>query len=193
MNSNNLQYDEFISDLKKIITPFIENLCDSHSDYTHIKYLGCGHLRSGHYQQLEENLRLTYKLFFSNGFSKEELISEIGDGHNLSNLIIPCFHNTNKFQINAQNNDDLEQICNQNELNQKVIEKLKKYLIKTTKDQYNAKIMLSEAIPGMNKIFHIWNQYSVNKLELTNVGIAIAHANYRRKTGNTMDLSTWIK
>ena len=62
-----------------------------------------------------------------------------------------------------------------------------------SKPQNEIKTILLDAIPEMEKIFDVWNKSSFNQLELTSVGIAIAHANYRRKTGETMDLSIWIK
>jgi hypothetical protein len=186
-------YEELIAHFKKRIIPFVENLSDSHSDFTHIEYLGCGHVRAGNYGQLEKRLRDTYKAFFSSGFSQDELVAEVGEGHNLAGIIIPCFHDASKLQIGVRDDDVLENIANQNELDQEVKAKLKQFFTKTTKKQNEIKDMLLEAIPDMEKIFDIWNKSSFNQLELTSVGIAIAHANYRRKTGETMDLSIWIK
>jgi hypothetical protein len=186
-------YDELIAHFKKRIVPFVENLSDTHSDFTHIEYLGCGHVRAGNYGQLEQRLRETYKAFFSSGFSEDELKAEIGDSHNLEGIIIPCFHDASKLQFGVRDDSILEHIANQNGLDQTVVAKLKQYFTKTTKNQNEIKSMLLEAIPEMEKIFDIWNKSSFNQLELTSVGIAIAHANYRRRTGETMDLSIWIK
>jgi hypothetical protein len=44
----------------------------------------------------------------------------------------------------------------------------------------------------MGKVFTIWDESRFSKFELSSVGIAIAHANYRRRTGQTLDLSMWI-
>lgn len=186
-------YEELIAHFKKRIIPFVENLSESHSDFTHIEYLGCGHVRAGNYGQLEQRLRETYKAFFSSGFTQEELEAEIGEGHNLTGIIIPCFHDESKMQIGVRDESVLEHIANQNNLDQAIVAKLKQYFTKTTQSQNDIKNMLLEAIPEMEKIFDIWNKSSFNKLELTSVGIAIAHANYRRRTGETMDLSIWIK
>lgn len=186
-------YDELIAHFKKRIVPFVENLSDSHSDYTHLEYLGCGHVRAGNYGQLEQRLRDTYKAFFSSGFTQDELIAEIGEGHNLAGLIIPCFHDPSKLQIGVRDESVLEHISGQNELGQDVITKLKQYFTKTTKNQNDIKTMLIDTIPEMGKIFDTWVKSSFRQFELTSVGIAIAHANYRRRTGDTMDLSIWIK
>ncbi len=186
-------YDELIAHFKKRIVPFVGNLSDSHSDFTHIEYLGCGHVRAGNYGLLEQRLRDTYKAFFSSGFSQEELEVEIGEGLNLAGIIIPCFHDASKLQIGVLDESVLEHVSNQNGLDQEVVAKLKQYFTKTTQSHDDIKNMLLEAIPEMEKIFDIWNKSSFNQLELTSVGIAIAHANYRRRTGEKMDLSIWIK
>jgi hypothetical protein len=59
--------------------------------------------------------------------------------------------------------------------------------------QNDIKNLIIRDIPSMSKVFDSWDSSSLKNLELTGVGIAIAHANYRRKTGDTMDLSIWIK
>lgn len=186
-------YDDLVQHFNKRILPFVEGMSDKHSDYTHIEYLGCGHVRPGNYGQLEKRLRDNYKAYFSKGFSEEELKDEIGEGHNLGGLIIQCFHEPEKFQIGVLDEEVLETIAKQNGLNEDIITKLKQYFNKTTKPQNEVKDMLLESLPKFEKVFDVWNKSSFNQLELTSVGIAIAHANYRRKTGDTMDLSIWIK
>ena len=186
-------YDELIAYFKTKIVPFVENLSDFHSDYTHLEYLGCGHVRAGNYGQLEQRLRNNYKAFFSSGFTQEELTAEIGEGHNLTGLIIPCFHDISKLQIGVLDEMVLEEISEQNNLDQDVVANLKQYFNKTTKDQNEIKGMLIDTIPEMEKMFDVWNKSSFRQFELTSVGIAIAHANYRRRTDETMDLSIWIK
>ena len=58
-------------------------------------------------------------------------------------------------------------------------------------DEVNAYLLSVDL--RMTKIFEVWSSSSFKKMELTSVGIAVAHANYRRKTGITLDLSEWIK
>ncbi|WP_217491265.1 LPO_1073/Vpar_1526 family protein, partial [Vibrio breoganii] len=71
--------------------------------------------------------------------------------------------------------------------------KLKQLFESSTKPANEVKEMLIDAIPEMEKVFEVWAKSSFDQFELTSVGIAIAHANYRRKIGDTMDLSIWIK
>jgi hypothetical protein len=45
----------------------------------------------------------------------------------------------------------------------------------------------------MENVLELWNNSPFKRFELSSVGISIAHANFRRKTGETLDLSIWIK
>lgn len=186
-------YEELLTHFRKRIFPFIEKLSNRNSDYTHLEYLGCGHVRAGSYGQLEENLRKTYKAFFSKGFSEQELKEKMGEEVNLQGLVIPCFHDSEKLQVGVRDDDVLDQISDKNGLNAEEKQKFKQLFESSTKPAKEVKEMLVDAIPEMERIFEVWKSSPFNKFELTSVGIAIANANYRRKIGDTMDLSIWIK
>ena len=44
----------------------------------------------------------------------------------------------------------------------------------------------------LENIIKLWNSTEIKSMELTPVGIAIAIANCKRKTGKSFDLSIWI-
>lgn len=186
-------YEELIAHFNKRVTPFIESLSNKHSDYTHAEYLGCGHVRAGNYGNLGDRLRKTYKAFFSKGFTNKELIEKVGDGLNLQGLVIQCFHDKDKLQIGVLDEDVLETVANKNGLDSDVRQKLKALFESSTKPANEVKDMFIQEVPELQKVFDVWESSPFNKFELTSVGIAIAHANYRRKIGDTMDLSIWIK
>ncbi|EKO3495078.1 hypothetical protein LO872_001742 [Vibrio fluvialis] len=186
-------YEELLAHFRRRIVPFVENLSEKHSDYTHAEYLGCGHVRAGNYGQLEGNLRKTYKAFFSKGFTEEELKEKIGEDVNLQGLIIRCFHDDEKLQIGVRDEKVLDEIAEKNGLSDDIKQKLKQLFESSTKPAKEVKEMLIDAIPEMEKVFEVWAKSPFDQFELTSVGIAIAHANYRRKIGDTMDLSIWIK
>ena len=48
-------------------------------------------------------------------------------------------------------------------------------------------------IPGLPQLMEGWNEAHLGQMRLTSVGIAIAHANIRRRTGVEFDLGIWIK
>lgn len=186
-------YSDLINHIKKRIVPFIENLSEKHSDYTHAEYLGCGHVRAGSYGKLEQHLRDTYKVYFSNGFTKQELDDLIGTEVNQQGLVIRCFHDPEKLQIGVLDDEALGKVANKNGVSEEVITKLKKLFESSTKPAHEVKSILISEVPEFNKVFEVWESSPFDQFELTSVGIAIAHANYRRKIGDTMDLSIWIK
>jgi hypothetical protein len=49
------------------------------------------------------------------------------------------------------------------------------------------------ARPGLQKLFDAWENSQLSKMTLTTVGIAVAHANFRRRTGQQLDLDIWVK
>jgi hypothetical protein len=49
------------------------------------------------------------------------------------------------------------------------------------------------ARPKFERLFQAWDNSPLGSFTLTTVGIAIAHANVRRKINDKSDLSVWIK
>jgi hypothetical protein len=191
--NNIVNLESFKKYLDDIISKFIENFTDERTSYNHIEYLGCGHVRAGDYGQLENNLKTTYKAIFSKGFSKEEFEEKVGDFSTLSNFTMPCLHDKAKFQIRALSDDVLDQEMDKHNLDESLRPKLKQLFNTSTMSNQEVKDYIISINPSMEKIFDVWKNSVFNKLELSSVGIAIAHANYRRKTDATMDLSIWIK
>lgn len=187
------RYTDLINHFIKRIGPFIEGLTSEKTDYNHIEYLGCGHVRAGDYGQLENNLRQNYQVFFSTGFTLEDVENEFGDTTKFNRLLIPCFHDNQKLQLSCYDDANLETMSKERGFSDDEIIKLKNLVERTTMPANKIKELLIQAIPAMTKIFEIWDNSPLKSLELTSVGVAIAHANYRRKTGETMDLSIWIK
>jgi hypothetical protein len=185
-------YHGLIEHLAKRITPFIENLTNGDACYSHIEYLGCGHIRAGNFGALENIFRRAYKGCFSNGFLKETVENELVDFSKFEKMLIPCFHDNNMLQFNFLDDEVLEG-HKEKGLSEDEMGKLRHLFERTTMSQNDIKNLIIRDIPSMSKVFDSWDSSSLKNLELTGVGIAIAHANYRRKTGDTMDLSIWIK
>lgn len=187
-------YNEFKTYLLQYIFPFVDNLIKDNEHYNYLEYLRCGHIRAGNYGKLENNLRETYKGFFAKGFSMEELDETFPkDKPNFQGLIIPCFHDKTKFQIGVFDNETLEKRMIEKGFNPTQTNKTKQFFNKTTMPNNEIKELLINFDSKMEKVFDVWDNSYFNQFELSHVGIAIAHANYRRRTGETMDLSIWIK
>lgn len=187
-----LNYDGFVEYFKKRVVPFVDNLVSSSENYNYIEYLGCGYVRAGSYGELDVKIRDAYKVFFSSGFTEQELKEKIGEGHNIVGLIIKCFHDPEKLQLRVRDDEDLIKVAKKNGLDDETIGKLTQLFEATTKTPAQVREIVVRDISEMQIVFDVWGKSPFKHLELTGVGIAIAHANYRRKIGETMDLSIWL-
>jgi len=57
----------------------------------------------------------------------------------------------------------------------------------------DVKKYMTETRPELNHLFETWQTSFLSHFTLTTVGIAVAQANFRRKTGIKLDLSIWVK
>ncbi len=191
--TNILRLNDFELYLNQILTPFVNGAVEDHEQLKYIEYLGLGYIRAGNWGELEGNWRKTYQAMFSKGFTKEVFEQEIGLTSDYSSFLIPCFHNTSNLQINTMDTETL----NENLLERKVVEdisiKIRNLFEISTMTNQEIKDYLQKVNPSMSKLLRIWSETSFKNLEITSIGIAIAHANYRKQTGQTMDLSIWIK
>lgn len=184
---------DFALYVNNFIAPFIDNLLDDHEHFKYIEYLGCGHIRAGDYGNIQNIYRRTYQALFSKGFTKEEFNNEVIADDSLNQLLIPCLNDPLKLQFKFMDNEVLESEVKKINLSPELIAKIKALFEKSTKSNEEIKDQIVALNPKMSKLFDVWEKSSFKNLELTSVGIAIAHANYRRRTGETMDLSIWIK
>lgn len=189
---NLTDYKGFTNYLERFVFPFVDNVKTEHEHYSYLEYLRCGQIRIGNYGDLENNLRQNYKGIFSKGFTKEEFKAEFGEDTQLQNLLTPSFNDPEKFQLVNITNDQVSNIIfSMIQFDNK--EKLDAYIEKTTMSSNEIMENLKKVSPKMIRIFDVWSNSDFNKFELSQVGIAIAHANYRRRTEESMDLSIWIK
>jgi hypothetical protein len=191
--TNIINYDAFQNYINFNICPFAENLTDERTYLNHIEFLGCGYTRAGNYGLLENRWGKTYKALFSNGFTKEEFENEFENIDNYKTLLINCVHNPEKLQINTLDDEVFNETVDELNISDENKLKLKKIFDSSTMNQSQIKDTLIKINPLMEKIINVWTNSQIKSFELTSVGVAIAHANYRRKTNETMDLSIWIK
>jgi hypothetical protein len=186
-------FEDFKTYLQNHIYPFVENLVSDSEHYNFLEYLRCGQIRAGSFGQLEQNLRKTYKGVFSKGFTKEELEQEFEDTSKIKVKIIPCFHDNSKLQLGVMDDEVLETQMEQFKVDEQIRPKIKSFYEKTTMSNKEIKELLEGLDNNMKKVFEVWKDSYFKNFDLSSMGIAIAHANYRRKTNETMDLSIWIK
>jgi len=182
----------FASYIRDLILPFIQDLPRELCSYQHIEYCNCGTIQITTFN-IEQQFIRNYPGLFDTGLTKEDADKIITDYGLLPEIIVPCVDFENKFCFIAPYDDKLSEICKklnlQDDQIKKIIESRKKRLLKP--EQVKAKII--ELVPETESLFKVWNESALHQLTLTSVGIAIAHANIRRKTNQKFDLNIWIK
>ena len=194
--SQNYSVHNYIS-LKNYIDtyliPLTTNLSKEHSLFQHLEFTGCGSISIGE-QKIENIFKSTYKGLFLKGFTREDFEKRFEDFVNYENLIITCLNDKSRFQINAISDEVLSGILEKNQINDTG-------KINSIKELFGHNLMNDDEVIekltlchlGMKNLIDIWNESSMKNTTLTSVGIAIANANIRRKTGISIDLGIWIK
>ncbi|WP_431030140.1 LPO_1073/Vpar_1526 family protein [Lysinibacillus sp. LZ02] len=182
--------DDFKSYLLNVIIPFMD-VPKENSYYQHLEYTGCGSI-SVLDNKIEETFRQNYQGIFSKGFSREECENLVNGEVLSSTILIPCFHNKELVQVKSLNDEQLEEICLEAGASEELIQKMKDLQNSRIMNEGEIKDFVTSLDPKIKQLFDLWYDSSLNRMTLTSVGIAIAHANLQRKINDKYDLSIWI-
>ena len=187
--------EKFLDYLDSHIAPFIETLASDTSCYEHLEYTGCGALTLiGGLKPIGELQAQTYHGLFVKGFDEEEWKRQFPDTPELLTwAVVTCQQDSSKLQINAMNETTLNQICEQHGVTGEYLIKLKQLFNHSKMNANEVKAYIIGARPGLQKLFDVWENSQLSKMTLTTVGIAVAHANFRRRTRQQLDLDIWVK
>jgi len=186
---NLIEFQRFIN---QTILQFVESLTTSSSCYEHLQYLGCGSIiQLGGWGKIEAKFRDTYPGLFCKGVSKDVIDAELPE--DAKSMIIPCLHEASLFQVSAMNNETIETESKKKEIDPESVSKLKSVFEQSRMNEDEVKKYLLDNFPKIEILFKVWDDTPLQRLTLTTVGYAIAQANLRRKTGQEVDLSIWVK
>lgn len=91
------------------------------------------------------------------------------------------------------NEETLNRLCEQHGLPDEDAGKIKQLFNYSKMNATEVRDYIVGARPGLQKLFDVWKNSRMSKMTLTTVGIAVAHANFRRRTGEQLDLDIWVK
>jgi hypothetical protein len=191
-NKNINSLESFKSYLEVWLKPFTVNLSKESSCYQHLEYCNCGSISAASIR-IEEIFMQTHKGLFCTGSTKEEFEHSYGDLLNFGDMLIPGLHKTNHLIVRAMNDEFLRTEASNQNLTEENIVKLKQFYDNTPMQPDEVKSYLETQGEFMKTLIASWNESKMKNMTLTTVGISIAQANFRKKTGITIDLSLWIK
>lgn len=187
--------DTYLAYLDSHIAPFVGSLASNSSCYEHLEYTGCGALTLvGGLKPIGELQAQTYPGLFVKGFDDEEWKKRLPNPPELLKwAVVNCQQDQSKLQINAMNEDVLNQLCEQHGVTGENATKLKQLFNHSKMNASEVKDYIVGNRPGLQKLFDVWENSQLSKMTLTTVGIAVAHANFRRRTGLQLNLDIWVK
>lgn len=175
------------------IVPFLAELTEKSSCYEHLEYVGCGSvIHVGNLPSIERFFLNSYSGLFSKGFSEERFKNETGLTEEFRKLTTRCLHNSESYQFNRVDTSAIEDMCKMHGISEEVKSKIIALHNATTMAEPEVQEYLLSVCPQLNRLFSLWKNSSISSFSLTTVGVAIAQANFRRRTGIKLNLETWV-
>ena len=188
-NIANLQmFTDFLDDF---IFVFADAVGVKDSNYKHIEYVGCGVIRAGAID-IVDILMSTYKAIFCKGFHRDQLEEISRETPNIHNVLTVCGNNTRFLQAKGMDDEVTRALCKQQSISVESTNKLLQLNNSRMMNKDEATDFLKSICPKFDDFLKNAANSSFNYLDLTSVGIAIAHAHSRKKTGLDAELSIWI-
>ncbi|WP_293006091.1 LPO_1073/Vpar_1526 family protein [Nitrosomonas sp.] len=190
------QYSYLIDYLETKVCPFSKEYAYEPIDYIHLEYLRC--LYKLHSNGLEDPL--TSKLisepklmrYFANGATIEQVIERFGDINHIDKILTESYHDSSKLQLITYDPVKFNKILIDNKITFTKDQNFYWYFTAGGQLMGDGEIkkILKQEIPCIEKVFRSIER--LNDFKLYPLGIVIAQANYKRRMGNTLDISQLI-
>lgn len=176
----------------RFVLPLAPKFVKNPAAFQHMQFTGCGATNPIAHTLLGTVIGETYQGMFLKGFDVSDVESRGLSMSALPGMFIPCLNDPSKFQLSYRNVEDLDKKILQINATSDDAAKLKELfsLNKMSDDEIRTKCI--EIRSYMAAVFDVWKDSDMKSFTLTSVGIAIAHANMKRVTGESASLSIWI-
>lgn len=185
--------------LEEQVAPFVDALPEGEASFLHMQYLGCvGNLATT--STMGGVFLGAYPGLFTNGFAVEdldaELLASLGEHQPKSvdepgPFFIPCLRDRSLLQVNALFPEQLDDATKSHGVPDAALG-LKALVSRNQMSPDAVQSSLRDTHPCVASLEAKWESSGLGSFRLTSVGMAIAHSNYRRVTGLSTPLSTWV-
>jgi hypothetical protein len=175
-------------------SPYISQIRTGNSSFQHLEYAGCGSVGVGG-MKVGNIMRGRYAGVFSTGFTRETLFELLGQiiPPAVEALLMECLNERDLFQLAVMDEKILRDRCVELGVDNETSDKLSSLLKNTTMSETDVESQLRGLHECAAAVIDAWNGTIFGNFTLTTVGITIAHANCRRRMGESpADLSIWI-
>lgn len=183
--------ENFAKYLNDAILIFTKSLGEKDTNYKHLEYVGCVSIREGR-RELMPLLKGLYTALFCKGFEVEAITEIRKTSPQINRILIQSLHSVNLFQAAGMYDEVIRQLCVNNQISVEDTNKLIELNNSQMMSDEEALAFLNSICPKFKEFKSNFESTSFKSLELSSVGIAIAHAHSRKKTGFDADLAIWI-
>jgi hypothetical protein len=173
------------------LSPFIPSLTKNDTCYQHLAYAGCGTISIGSVE-IEAIFLKHYTGLFVKGFPESDIASIVESNPSSSTMFMKCIRNPSLLQVNGIDEETIRTKSKKIGLDDLLTKSLIQIQNQNIMTEEEIKSDLKTIHPCMEKLFDVWDGSFMKNINLTSVGIAIGHANTRRITKETDNLSIWI-
>lgn len=172
------------------IAPLVSAVPRGDASYLHLQSLGCAFVQitSVPFEQIWLS---TYRGLFTTGFLQEDITTDLWQQLDESSLLIPCLRDASRWQIAALNEHYLREHLLGAPLEPRT-EAIVELFNRSAMSPDEVLKALADIEPIMSEFAQLWSSTPLCSLRLSAVGMAIAHAHWRRMTGQETPLSIWI-
>ena len=186
-----VNHEQLGAHLDSVVEPFVAGHANHDSAFQHLQYSGCGSVSVGS-ANLSSCLRSSYPQLFTLGFSLADLEAQELPPGLPPGLFRPCLNDAASLQLAVPSTESLRAIAEQYGLDAAQAGKLNALFDRNPMNDAAIQGKVTEIRPYMERVFESWQSGSMKSFALTSVGIAIGHANIKRRCGEFADIRIWI-
>ena len=178
--------------IKEYLCPFLEVAARSNADFLHLVYLGCGTISIGS-MTVQQWIKGNYPWLLYAGFTEEQALGLLDGAQPAVALFRKWEDDDSRFVLAAGTRENFVEAAVtkaviSESLAAKIFDAQNKKLLP---DKEAARIVAESHVDG-DGLVQWYEQTPAKSFNITSVGIALAWANIKVKTGVEMDLSIWL-
>lgn len=178
--------------LEQYLGPFLTSLTNRMAAYQHLEFAGCGTVGIGSIS-IPSIFRKSYPGLFSKGFTGETLGELLPSLPADLLLLTQCHRDPEKLQLNSAFDEDaFRKVAAELAVTEEDATTLWRLGAENLMSEDEVRELLVSLWPSMAQFIALWDESPMKNLTLTSVGIAIGHANIKRRCGEFTNLSIWI-
>ena len=187
---------QMIDDLQHVAAPLITDISEEKTSYTYLQSLGCVSISFG-FHKLHGAMVAKYPDVLTRGFELKQLHDllnpEEQDLANRSDLLIPHASQSGRMRISISHKVQFMRSAEEQGISGNISSKMWELFNECMLTEDEIRENIRPKFPQIDDLFRVWSTTPLQQLDLTSVGMAIAHANLVRLVNVNADLSLWIK